>query len=466
MVKGIGIDVVEIKRIREIMDKWGDKFLKKVFTEREISYAQSKINPAQHFAARFAAKEAFAKAAATGWKGSFRWKDIGGQLYAQSFIDSFSYAAANVVLKLDTPGLNYLGGSIVAAGLKPNFAYQIKLDGNPSKGGATPPDDAGNEIIGYRGRWWRIMPNPGNALDSEYNTYKNDPNYAYEGYLLVAYFVTDPQGNANVQFAGNNSYHVLWRTDQRSPAPNDGPPLAVTLPSTAGNPAYGVSVSERQYSLYGEWEPTRALPGTLTLPQGHYKCRVYLTEESFHDYGAQGGMWAAAMSGPLEFDIPTLQPQLRVMVAVTLAKRVFIAWGAGTTGKQPGDTSPLDWYVRDASGAQVGLNETCVSNDANNNLTIKIENTSNTGTNARIFATAPGSGGWNVASAPGPDTFAIKAQLGANSQQGLTADPVELTITTKLAKGADQDLVLTLMTPTSITRPQGTLFVPLTASPE
>ena len=401
--------------------------------------------------------------------GNFRFRDIGGQLYSQSFINGYSYAAANVVFKLDTPGLNYLGGSIVATGLKPNFAYQIKLDGNPSKGGITPPDDVGNEIIGYRGRWWRMWPNPWNATDSEYNANKDNPNYAYEGYLLVAFFVTDAQGSANLCIAGNNSYHVLWRMDQRSPAPNDGPPLAVTVPGTAGNPAYDVSVSARQYSLYGEWEPTRALPGTLTLPDGHYKAHLYLTEESFHDNSSQGGSWAAAMSAPLEFDIPTPQT-LQVVISVTIAKSVSIAWGGGTTGKQPGDTSWLDWFVRNQFGGFLGLGETCVSNDLYNNLTAYVENTSNTGTNARVFGAVPITGAWDIAPATGPDTFTLKAQLGTNTLQTLTKAPQELTDVTRLAKGADQALVLILMTPTAITKlpafGRNDMFMTLTASSE
>ncbi len=76
MVKGIGIDVVEIPRIRRTIEKWGDRFLTKVFTAKELDYARSKKEPADHIAARFAAKEAVAKALATGWSGGFRWKDI------------------------------------------------------------------------------------------------------------------------------------------------------------------------------------------------------------------------------------------------------------------------------------------------------------------------------------------------------------------------------------------------------
>jgi holo-[acyl-carrier protein] synthase len=58
----IGVDIVEIKRIEESVERFGDKFLHKIFTEREREYCLSKAKPGQHFAARFAAKEAVYKA--------------------------------------------------------------------------------------------------------------------------------------------------------------------------------------------------------------------------------------------------------------------------------------------------------------------------------------------------------------------------------------------------------------------
>ena len=76
MIRGIGIDVVELGRMKEVVAKWGDRFLSKVFTEGELSYARSKKFPVNHIAGRFAAKEAVAKALATGWSGGFRWKDV------------------------------------------------------------------------------------------------------------------------------------------------------------------------------------------------------------------------------------------------------------------------------------------------------------------------------------------------------------------------------------------------------
>ncbi len=76
MVKGIGVDIIEIDRIARSIADLGDHFLQKIFTPGEIAYCNAKPNSHQHFAARFAAKEALSKALATGWAGEFRWKDV------------------------------------------------------------------------------------------------------------------------------------------------------------------------------------------------------------------------------------------------------------------------------------------------------------------------------------------------------------------------------------------------------
>ncbi len=76
MVFGIGIDIIEIERIAKSVERFGDRFLNKIFTQRELDYSLAKANKNQHLAARFAAKEAIAKALATGWSKGFRWKDI------------------------------------------------------------------------------------------------------------------------------------------------------------------------------------------------------------------------------------------------------------------------------------------------------------------------------------------------------------------------------------------------------
>lgn len=76
VIQGIGVDVVDVKRMEEMIRDHGEQFLNRIFTDRECRYCNGKPNPAQHFAARFAAKEAVSKAMQTGWSGTFRWKDV------------------------------------------------------------------------------------------------------------------------------------------------------------------------------------------------------------------------------------------------------------------------------------------------------------------------------------------------------------------------------------------------------
>lgn len=72
----IGIDIVEIKRLKSASKKWGSAFLKKVFTEKELHYANGKKFPHQHLAARFAAKEAIFKALGEVEKDFVGWTNI------------------------------------------------------------------------------------------------------------------------------------------------------------------------------------------------------------------------------------------------------------------------------------------------------------------------------------------------------------------------------------------------------
>ena len=73
---GIGIDLVDCARIENSIERFGDRFLKRVFTEGEIAYSQTMKFPARHFAARFAAKEALSKAFGTGIGKSMSWRDL------------------------------------------------------------------------------------------------------------------------------------------------------------------------------------------------------------------------------------------------------------------------------------------------------------------------------------------------------------------------------------------------------
>src|ERR1700720_3999847 len=75
-VLGIGVDLVECARIQHSLDRFGDRFLHRVFTDGEIEYSMSMKFPARHLAARFAGKEAVSKAFGTGIGKAMGWRDI------------------------------------------------------------------------------------------------------------------------------------------------------------------------------------------------------------------------------------------------------------------------------------------------------------------------------------------------------------------------------------------------------
>lgn len=75
MVHGIGTDIIEIERIKRTVDRKGERFLKRVFTDSELAFCSSRENPFPCLAARFAAKEAVLKALGTGI-GNCRWTDV------------------------------------------------------------------------------------------------------------------------------------------------------------------------------------------------------------------------------------------------------------------------------------------------------------------------------------------------------------------------------------------------------
>ena len=76
MIVGIGTDVSNINRFARAISRRGDRLLHRVFTPNEISYCATARNPAAHFAARFAAKEAVFKALGTGWGHGVRWTEV------------------------------------------------------------------------------------------------------------------------------------------------------------------------------------------------------------------------------------------------------------------------------------------------------------------------------------------------------------------------------------------------------
>ncbi len=229
--------------------------------------------------------------------GDYRWGDIAGNVYSATYSGSFSYNSPTVRVSFDDTGNTTLSGTITATGLKPNFAYQMKLEGQPTV------DAWANEQIGYLGRWW--SPVSGNVTDAYYQAHKNTE--AILGYLLFGFFITDQNGSATRTFRVDSSYHVLWNQAQ------NGAPLASAGPTQSWAPVWtaaaydtGGSFISAKQTLFPEIQSGRPAPGQALLPTGNYRCAFVITEESFHNAYAGGGNWAAAMrNGSLTFAVTT-----------------------------------------------------------------------------------------------------------------------------------------------------------------
>jgi|SRR5947209_3502876 len=76
MIVGTGVDLAEVERIRAAIERFGDRFVQRIYTPGEIAYVERKANRYERYAGRFAAKEAGMKAIGTGWKRGVRWKDL------------------------------------------------------------------------------------------------------------------------------------------------------------------------------------------------------------------------------------------------------------------------------------------------------------------------------------------------------------------------------------------------------
>ncbi len=76
MIVGTGVDLAEVPRIRASIERFGQKFISRIYTPAEIAYVERKANKYERYAARFAAKEAGMKAIGTGWRLGVRWQDF------------------------------------------------------------------------------------------------------------------------------------------------------------------------------------------------------------------------------------------------------------------------------------------------------------------------------------------------------------------------------------------------------
>ena len=228
-----------------------------------------------------------------------RWADIAGNFYADNFIRSFSYenadaTAPRVLVRIESEGPT-LTGRLEARGLKPNFAYQIKLSGDFN-------ERQSFERIGYTGRW--NLPGPGtNYTDSDYRWFHDKERV--NAYLFFDFFVTDATGSAVRDFALDSSLHVLWNASrQREPDRlRDTVPIRVK----ADNPLlYARPKNTSSYErIWAERERARYMQrkDTIRLPVGDYRADLVLTEESFHSAANDGGSWATVMRCPVSFTI-------------------------------------------------------------------------------------------------------------------------------------------------------------------
>lgn len=230
---------------------------------------------------------------------TYRGRDVANNPYAADFFGpAFSgYTDRMAAVTYQTSGGTFRG-RLVVRGLKPNFAYQVKLVGRPTKSFGAAGDDATNEKLGFTGRWWFQQVN--DTTDEIYRARKDDPDFLAQGYLLFDRFITDRFGNATVDFAAADSGHVLWRLGNL-PLPGSARPQ----PKDA-RPCYRQVVAQRSTGFgydrdfppqwIGVWmEIERKTAGTTVLPLGDYFCRFLLTEESFHESGEGAGFWASAL---------------------------------------------------------------------------------------------------------------------------------------------------------------------------
>jgi len=101
MIVGTGVDITEVDRIEAAMKRFGDRFLKRVFTPAEVRYCMGKPNAAERLAARFAAKEAGMKAIGTGLRHGVTWQDVEVlRLPGQRPVLKFSGKAAEFAARL------------------------------------------------------------------------------------------------------------------------------------------------------------------------------------------------------------------------------------------------------------------------------------------------------------------------------------------------------------------------------
>jgi hypothetical protein len=257
----------------------------------------------------------------------YRWRDVAGNLYSDTYRTTYGYDDGDVQVSVTFEESDVtFNGQLSATNLKPNFGYQLKINGFSG----TPS----NESIGLAGRWWQeewngsqwtngqnlnnkgtgSSPNPNDLVyldryDDPDPTSPTGLNYRYTGYLVLDYFITDENGDAIVNFEANSSYHVLWNTLQRTHTSDDGPQKSAIIDPNPTESAYDKDYPSSDMTIFGEWE--RLPMGEVYLAVGDYDCQIILTEESFHSWppdSSYTGQWAAAMGANIQFTVEEDDP--------------------------------------------------------------------------------------------------------------------------------------------------------------
>jgi hypothetical protein len=153
-----------------------------------------------------------------------------------------------------------------------------------------------NWSLGHNGRWWNDTDNIP-LTDAQLASHLGDK---IKGYLYFDFLVANKDGSVSQTSPVKNSYHVTWKSTQRTRTANDGPVRSCSVVVAKDGWAYDKKQSTKTVNLYGEWEPGRAAPGALSLPVGVYSgVEFRLTEETFHSTAANGGNWRTVMNAPL-----------------------------------------------------------------------------------------------------------------------------------------------------------------------
>lgn len=231
-----------------------------------------------------------------------RFEDIDDFRFSYEFEHSFSYKDAVVTLSYNpAPAEKYFVGHIEAKGLKPNFAYQLKLVGKPSygkRGWGNAGDDRANEAIGRATRWWNDTTGE-NTFDNYFRelyqrpaAFRRDTIYGYD---FMGDFITDSEGSASQDFDGSKAYHITWQ-DKQSGHKDVVAGLFKISSLQAPYYGYGIALPEHTVKLWYEWQAGR--DHEVKLPKGDYNCRFLISEETFHavDENPKGGRWPAVLA--------------------------------------------------------------------------------------------------------------------------------------------------------------------------